>query len=130
MTKRLWYIITWPSAILCTVFAIWLLILQPVLLQQPWMHVKLAFVGLLLVYHLRNHFLFLQLQADIINYTSNYMRIWNELATLVLFAIIFLVILKNALNWIYGVIGFIILGFLLMLGIKIYKRFRANNPEA
>lgn len=57
------------------------------------------------------------------------MRIWNEIATLVLFAIIFLVILKNALNWIYGVIGIIILGFLLMLGYKIYKRFRANNQE-
>lgn len=130
MTKRLWYIITWPSAILCTLFAIWLLILQPVLLQQPWMHVKLAFVGLLIIYHLRSHFIFLQLQADKIKYTSNYMRIWNEVATLVLFAIIFLVILKNALNWIYGVIGIIILGFLLMLGIKIYKRFRANNPKA
>ena len=28
MTKRLWYIITWPSAVLCTVFAIWLLLLN------------------------------------------------------------------------------------------------------
>ncbi len=47
MTKRLWYIITWPSAVLATIFAVWLLILVPVWLQMPWMHVKLAFVVLL-----------------------------------------------------------------------------------
>ena len=29
MIKRLWYIITWPSPVLATVFAVWLLILQP-----------------------------------------------------------------------------------------------------
>ena len=45
MTRRLWYIITWPSAVLCVVFAITLLILMPSWLQQPWMHVKLAFVA-------------------------------------------------------------------------------------
>lgn len=124
MTKRLWYIITWPSAVLCTLFAIWLLLLQPAFLQQPWMHVKLAFVALLFVYHIRNHLIFNQLQRDEVRYTSNYMRIWNEVATLVLFAIVFLVILKNAVNWIYGLIGLVILGILLMLGIKLYKSVR------
>jgi len=130
MTKRLWYIITWPSAVLCTLFAIWLLVLQPAFLQQPWMHVKLAFVALLFVYHVKNHVIFKQLQRDEVKYTSNYMRIWNEVATIVLFAIVFLVILKNAFNWIYGVVGLIVLGILLMLGIKLYKRIREKNPEA
>ncbi|MRI00958.1 CopD family protein [Kriegella sp. EG-1] len=129
MTKRLWYIITWPSAILAVLFAIILLILMPSLLQQPWMHVKLAFVVLLIVYHLKTHQIFIQLQNNIIKYTSNYMRIWNEGATLLLFAIIFLVMLRNALNWIYGVIGIIVFGILLMLGIKLYKRIREKNPE-
>lgn len=130
MTKRLWYIIAWPSAILCTLFAIWLLWLMPGWLQQPWMHVKLAFVLLLLFYHLKCHQMFKQLQRDEVRYTSNYMRIWNEVATLVLFAITFLVILKNAFNWIYGVIGIFLLGILLMLGIRLYKRIRDKNPEA
>ncbi|WP_273568877.1 CopD family protein [Maribacter halichondriae] len=130
MTKRLWYIITWPSAILCTLFAIWLLVIMPQWLQQPWMHVKLAFVVLLIVYHIRNHIIFNQLQRDEVNYTSNYMRIWNEVATIVLFAIVFLAILKSAVNWIFGVVGIIVLGILLMLGIKLYKRVREKNPEA
>jgi len=130
MTKRLWYIITWPSAVLCTLFAIWLLVLMPGWLQQPWMHVKLGFVLLLFVYHLRCHQMFKQLQGDMVKYTSQYMRIWNEVATLVLFAVTFLVILKNAFNWIYGVVGILLLGILLMLGIRLYKRIREKNPNA
>lgn len=130
MTKRLWLIITWPSAILCVLFAIWLLVLVPEFLQQPWMHIKLGFVGLLIIYHLKNHQIFRQLQRDEIKYTSNFMRIWNEGATLILFAIVFLVILKSTINWIFGVVGIVVLGILLMLGIRLYKRIRVNNPEA
>ena len=48
MTKRLWYIITWPSAVLCTVLAIRLLLIIPGWLEQPWMLIKLAFVVLLI----------------------------------------------------------------------------------
>ncbi|VAW15378.1 Protoporphyrinogen IX oxidase, novel form, HemJ [hydrothermal vent metagenome] len=130
MTKRLWYIITWPSAILCTIFAIWLLILIPGWLQQPWMHVKLGFVLLLFIYHLKNHQIFKQLQRDEVKYTSKFMRIWNEGATIILFAIVFLVILKSTVNWIFGVVGILVLGILLMLGIRLYKRIRDKNPEA
>lgn len=130
MTKRLWYIITWPSAVLATLFAIWLLVLIPGWLEQPWMHVKLLFVALLIAYHLKTHQMFLQLQKNKIKYTSNFMRIWNEGATVVLFAVTFLAILKSAFNWVYGIVGIVVLGLLLMLGIKLYKRFRNKNPEA
>ena len=130
MTRRLWYIITWPSAILATLFAVWLLVLFPAWLQQPWMHVKLGFVFLLILYHLKNHQMFNQLQRDEIIYTSNFMRIWNEGATIILFAVVFLVILKSAFSWVYGVVGIIVLGVLLMLGIKLYKRIRDKNPDA
>lgn len=130
MTKRLWNIITWPSAILATFFAIWLLTLMPEWLQQSWMHVKLAFVAILIAYHLKNHFIYKQLQRNEIKYTANYMRIWNEGATLILFSVVFLVILRNSLNWIFGVVGILVLGILLMLGIKLYKRIRNKNSEA
>ena len=130
MSKRLWYIITWPSAILATIFAIWLLILQPYWLEQPWMHVKLLFVILLIIYHLKTHQYYKQLQNDEVKKTSSFMRIWNEGATFILFAVVFLVILKNAINWVYGIIGLIVLGVLIMLGFKVYKNIRAKNPEA
>lgn len=130
MTKRLWYIITWPSAVLSTLFAIWLLVIYPGWLTQPWMHIKLLFVLVLIAYHLKNQSIFRKFQRDEINYTSNYMRIWNEGATLILFSVVFLVILKGTFNWIFGVAGIVVLGILLMLGIKLYQRIRNKNPEA
>jgi len=130
MAKRLWFIITWPSAILATLFAVWLLILMPSWLQQSWMHVKLLFVILLFIYHFKTHMYFEQLQNDEVKVTSNFMRIWNEGATFILFAVVFLVILKSSINWIFGVLGIIVLGILLMLGFKLYKHIRSKNPEA
>ncbi|MDG5490659.1 CopD family protein [Psychroserpens sp. SPM9] len=130
MAKRLWNIITWPSAILATFFAVWLLILNPVLLKMPWMHVKLTFVVLLIIYHLKTHQFYKQLQQDDVRKTSNFMRLWNEGATFILFAVIFLVLLKSAINWVFGVIGILVLGLLLMLGFKIYKNIRSKNPDA
>ena len=130
MSKRLWLIITWPSAILCTLFAIGLLVLMPAWLSQGWMHVKLSFVLLLFVYHLKTHQIYKELQRDCFRYSSKFMRLFNEGSTLILFAVVFLVILKSALNWIFATVGFFALGGMLMMGIKIYKRIRDKNPEA
>ena len=130
MAKRLWIIITWPSAILATVFAIWLLILNPAWLNLNWMQVKLAFVILLFWYHFKTHMIFKQLQIDDVRYTSKFMRIWNEGATIILFAVVFLAILKDSISWIFGVVGLIVLAVLLMLGIKWYKKIREKNPRA
>jgi putative membrane protein len=127
MTYRLWYIISWPSAVLATVFALWLLHLMPSWLQMPWMHVKLGFVVLLIAYHIKCHLIYKELQNDKFNYSSNFMRLWNEGATIILFAVVFLVILKNEFNWIFGVLGIIIFSVLIMLGFKFYKRIREKK---
>lgn len=127
MTKRLWYIISWPSMILATGFAIWLLVLRPFYLSDAWMQVKLGFVVLLIIYHIKCHKIFIQLQNDVVKHSSNFMRIFNEGATLILFAVVFLVILKNAVNWIYGVLGIVLFSIILMLGYKFYKRIREKN---
>lgn len=127
MSSRLWYIITWPSAVLTLIFAIWLLVLNPGLLTQQWMLIKLGFVGLLFVYHFKTHRIFLALQSDRIRHSSGFMRLWNEGATLLLFAIIFLAILKSSFHWVFGVLGLISLGILLMLGIRLYKRIRNKD---
>ena len=127
MTCRLWYIITWPSAILASIFAFSLLYLMPGFLQLPWMQVKLSFVLALYLYHLKCHQIFKQLQNNEVKYTSNFMRLWNEGATIILFAVVFLVILKNAFNWIYGVIGIVLFSILIMLGFKFYKRVREKK---
>ena len=127
MQYRLWYIITWPSALLASIFAFWLLVIMPQWLQQEWMHVKLGFVVLLYLYHWKCHQMYNQLQKNDVKYTSNFFRLWNEGATLILFAVVFLVILKNAINWIYGVFGIFVFSLIIMLGFKFYKRMRLLN---
>src|SRR5690606_35778299 len=134
MEQRLWMIITWPSAILATTFAVILLMLNPSLLsweiqqaQGWWMYLKLFFVLLLWMYQLKSHQIYKQLQQNITKNSSQFFRIWNEVATLILFSVIFLVILKNSFNWIFGVVGLFALAILLMLGIKLYKRIREKK---
>lgn len=127
MTKRLWLIITWPSAILTGIFATWMLLKNPSYLKMPWMHVKLGFVLLLYLYHFMCHRIFMQLQNSLVKYTSNQLRIWNEIATIILFSIVFLVVLKSAVNWIYGVVGIILFSVTLMLAVKLYKKIRLRR---
>lgn len=129
MARRLWYIITWPSMILAVVFGIWLLSIRIVLVTDVWMQVKLGFVLFLIIYHLVCHRYFKQLQKDQVKHSSNYMRIFNEGATIVLFAVVFLVNFRYTIDWIYGTFGLILFSILIMLGYKIYKRIRERNND-
>ena len=62
-----------------------------------------------------------------IKYSSFKLRIWNEIATLLLFAIVFIVVLKSAISWVWGVVGILLFGIVLMLAIKLYKKIRAKK---
>lgn len=126
MQKRLWYIISWPAMILTVLFGVWMFVLNPELLEDSFMHVKLSFATLLLVYHFICHKMLLNLQGDVVKYTSGKLRIWNEVATLFLVAIVFIVELRHSMNWLYGVVGFFSVAVLLMLGIKLYKKTRSK----
>ncbi len=124
MAARLWNIITWPSMILALFFGIWLISMRMFFLSDGWMQVKLVFVVLLIIYQFKCHQIFKQLQHGVVKYSSNFMRLFNEAPTIILFAVVFLVILKSAVNWIYGTIGIIVFAILLTMGYKIYKRIR------
>jgi len=127
MSKRLWYIITWPSAILASIFAFWMLYQNPYYLSEPWMLVKLAFVLALYFYQGFCHTIYKKLQNDIVKYSAFKLRILNEVSTIILFAVVFLVTIKSAINWIWGVVGIILFGILMMLGIKLYKKIREKK---
>ena len=130
MAKRLWKIIIAPSAVLCSLFAFWMLHKLPSLLDASWMQIKLGFIVLLYAYHIKTWMIYKQLKRGEYKYSSRFMRIWNEGATLILFAVIFLAVTKDATNWIYGVLGLVGLAILLMLGIRLYKKIQDKNPEA
>lgn len=124
MEKKLWWIITTPAMVLTLLFGIWMLLEVPAYLQMPWMHIKLTFVVLLLVYHFISQKILFDLKNNKFNWSSTGLRIWNEGATLVLVAVVFLVVMQDSLNWIKGTIGFFAVAIGLMIGIKLYKRLR------
>ncbi len=127
MTRRLWTIIAWPSAVLTLILGVAVLLYRPGYLQLPFMHAKLGFVVLLYAYHLGCHRIYLSLQKDRVVWSSTRLRLWNELATLLLFAIVFLIVLKNLINMVWGMVGLLVLGVLLMLATKWYKKVRERN---
>ncbi|PIR13238.1 MAG: protoporphyrinogen IX oxidase [Flavobacteriales bacterium CG11_big_fil_rev_8_21_14_0_20_35_7] len=127
MSKRLLYMITWPSAILASVFAFWMLYEVPAYLTQGWMLIKLGFVLALYIYHYSCQLIYNQMSHGEIKFSAFGLRIWNEVATIILFACVFLVVLKNSIGWIFGLVGIVGVSILLMMGIKIYKNIRAKN---
>jgi putative membrane protein len=127
MMKRLWYGITWPSAVLTLILGttVWhLLGVTP-----QWLVIKLVFVVGLYVYHFSLHAIFKQQQKGIFKYTSQQLRIWNEVATIFLIAIVMLVVVKQSLSFVWGIVGLLLFVILLMSAIKIYKVIREKKSK-
>ncbi|HEY0677299.1 MAG TPA: CopD family protein [Chitinophagaceae bacterium] len=125
MIRRLWLGITWPSAVLSLIFGIWMWYLLEA--TPSWLIVKLGFVLGLYLYHFSLQKLFKQQQNGIFKYSSNQLRIWNEVATIFLIAIVMLVVVKQNMSLVWGLGGLVLLMILLMSAIKIYKLLRERN---
>ena len=122
MIKRLWLGITWPSAVLTLVFGGWLWYLYDFFPQ--WLFIKICFVIGLYLYHFSLHIIYRQQAGGIFKYSSQQLRIWNEVATVFLIAIVMLVVVKQNLSWVWGLIGLILFVIMLMSAVKIYKLIR------
>ena len=124
MASGLWYGITWPSAIITLIMGASLLIDQPAWLQYGFMHIKLTLVFFLYIFHFSLHYFFGQLKRGVLKFFSTQMRLWNEVSTLFLISIVFLIVLKSALSIVWGIAGLLVLTFIIMMGVRIYKKFR------
>ncbi len=129
MENRLWWVITTPSMYLVIASALIMLYVNPGLLSMGWMHMKLAFVLGLIIYHFISQRIMFKLRDGNSTWTSTQLRLWNEVSTIILFAIVFLVVLKSTIGWVFGVTGIIGLGVLLMVLVKLYKRYRKSKGE-
>ncbi len=127
MERKLYQIITTPAMVLTLLAGIAMVYLNPSLLKESWLQVKLGFVVGLIVYHFICQHLMQQMRNGIFKFTSTQLRIWNEVATILLFAIVFLAVLKNAVSWIYGVIGLLVFSMIIMSAVKIYKYYRLKR---
>lgn len=132
MMKRLWFGITVPSAIITFIlgsltlhFGHW----ESHLFDSTgrWLLIKLCFVILLYVYFFSLGKIFKQQSRGIFKYSGNQLRFYNEVATVFLFAIVFLATVKSAGSLLYGLGGLIALILILVIAIKIYKRVREKK---
>lgn len=124
MQRRLWFGITWPSAILTLIFGTWIGFLYGSL--PAWLLIKLIFVAALFAYHISLHTIFTRQQKNIFKWSSQQLRIWNEVATIFLIAIVMLAVVKQFLSMVWGILVLIAIGVLLMASIRIYKKYRKN----
>jgi putative membrane protein len=124
MASGLWFGITWPSAIITLIMGASMLTNQPEWLQYGFMHIKLTLVFFLYVYHFSLHYLFKQLKRDIVKFSSTQIRFWNEVTTLFLISIVFIIVLKSAVSIVWGIAGLLVVTLLITIGIKIYKKYR------
>ncbi len=124
METRLWYGITWPSMIGVYIFGFWMSYEMFGFSFPGWLVMKLAFVLGLTLYHLQCGIMFRHFQNDVVKYSSFKLRLWNEVATLFLFAIVFIVVLKDSGNWLWGMAGLVIFAVLLMIAVNVYRKRR------
>ena len=125
MIRRLWFGITWPSAIITIGLGLYTWNLLGT--AYPWLMIKLGFVAGLILYHLSLHAIYLQQKRGIFKYSSMQLRIWNEVATVFLVAIVMLAVVKQQMSVVWGLGGLIILMIVLMSAIRIYKAVRSKK---
>jgi len=126
MIRRLWFGITWPSAVLTLAFGSWMLLLYGSI--PTWLWIKIGFVSGLFLYHLSLQRIFNQQRNNIFSYSSQQLRIWNEVATIFLLVIVMLVVVKQGISVLWGLLGLIVFVIVLMTAIRIYKLTRKKHP--
>src|SRR4029079_17871342 len=127
MMRRLWLGITWPSAVLTLIFGPWMWYLWGSL--DNWLAIKLCFVLGLYAYHFTLHAIYKQEAKGIFKYSSTQLRIWNEVATIFLIAIVMLASVKQTISLVWGLAGLFAFIILLMSAIKIYKIIRDRKTS-
>jgi len=129
MIRRLWFGITWPSAVLTLIFGPTMWYLWSHWHLDNWLAIKLCFVVGLYAYHLTLHAIYKQQAAGIFRFSSGRLRIWNEVATIFLIAIIMLAVVKQGMSLVWGLLGLVLFIILLMSAIKVYKFIRQGAKK-
>lgn len=113
--------------ILTLIFGPWMVWNNPFYLTQTYFILKLCFVFGLVLYHIQCHIIFKQLQRNVVKYSSIKLRIWNEVATIFLVAIVFIIVLKNETSFIWGLVGLVIFSTIIFGAVHLYKKAREKQ---
>jgi protoporphyrinogen IX oxidase len=130
MQRRLWYGISWPAMILTLAMGTWLWFDNFTYFStKPWFILKLCFVFGLMLYHLQTQMLFQKQQKNTFPWKSFHLRLWNEVATLLLFVIVLLIVPKPESGWVWGAIILIFFAVALYIGTVIYRKNRESKEK-
>ena len=127
MEGRLFSIIQTPAMIITFIGGIGMLIINSAWLSQPWMHIKLALVLLLTVYHFSCSRQIKKLKENKGGLSSFGYRLYNELPTLVLIAVVMLAVWKSLEGLWLGLAVLLLMGILFFVVAKLYKRKREKS---
>lgn len=129
MEQRLYNIITTPGMVVTVAMAIGLLINEPEVLHDRWLHIKLLFVALLIAYHFYCGFLLKQLSEDRCSWNSQQLRALNEAPTLLLVTIVLLAVFKNTLPT--DITTLVLIGLVIAMAatIHLYAKKRKRDRE-
>ena len=125
MERRLWKAITVPAMVLTVVFGgvLGFIYLSAVPLRNaPWLAAKLLLVAVLLGYHHVCGRIRKQLAEGRCQWTSARLRMWNELATLLLVAIVMLAVFKTLFNAVWGTLALVGFGVLLAAAVRLMRK--------
>ncbi|MEM8718841.1 MAG: protoporphyrinogen oxidase HemJ [Cyanobacteria bacterium P01_G01_bin.39] len=129
MEKRLYSIITTPGMLLTVAMAIGLISTEPAILKSTWLHIKLAFVVLLIGYHHFCKSIMKKLAAGECNWTGQQFRALNEAPTILLVLIVLLAVFKNSLP--LDLTTWLIAGLVVAMvaSIQLYAKKRRQDKE-
>jgi protoporphyrinogen IX oxidase len=129
MERRLYGIITTPGMIVTVAMAIGLISTEPEILKSTWLHIKLAFVILLLAYHFFCQRIMNQLAEGKCQWTGQQFRALNEAPTILLVLIVLLAVFKDSLpldaaTWLVAA-----LILTMVASIQLYAKKRRQDKE-
>ncbi|WP_294317188.1 CopD family protein [uncultured Chryseobacterium sp.] len=132
MARRLWNIITVPAGIIMAVCGLVMIFLNTGLMKTPWFHLKLTFLVGLTIYHYwcwKKVLRLKELNGNTLETANIKLRQANEIATFILFLVVFTVILKSQVieYWWQLITGFFVLVFLIMMTVKLVNKNKKSN---
>ena len=130
LERRALYYLIWPSLVAVILLGLWLLIQQPALLKEPFMLAKLGVVALLIGYHFLVQGIYGQLKKGAMNWSALQLQLFAQGATLLLFALVVLVLLRDRLGWVWGSVGLLVIGGVVAYAIASTRKRELHDNNA
>ncbi|HRH37268.1 MAG TPA: CopD family protein [Flavobacteriales bacterium] len=130
MEKRALYYLASPALLVVFIMGTWMLVKQPALLKEPFMHAKLGVVALLIGYHTLIHRVHAQLKRSEVKWSSLQLQLFAQGATLLLFTLVVLMLMRDRLGWVAGAIGLLVIGGVIAYAVVSSRKKSSTENDA